>query len=347
MATGSWPTIIDVASRIDGNGNIMPVAEMLSQHNDYASDMPIVEANEMAGHNFSFRSSIPAGTWRSYNQGTPYGKSTTAKARVGLGMLRGVSQVDMDLANHSGDAAKFRQSEDVAFLEGMSQTIAQTMFYGNSTANPEQFMGLSPFYNTLNTATAQNAAAVINGGGAASANTSMWLIGWGNNSIFGVYPRGSKAGLFMDDQGSVVPAYDSAGNPYRAWTTWFGQDIGLVPMDWRYAVRIANLDTTNAGLAGPTPPDLFALMANAIMLPPSTSQQLSGIVGTDAPWDDGAKKFVWYANRTILYWLTVQSIRGRNVLLDPDESAGRPWTTWRGIPIKCVDQLVNTEATVS
>lgn len=347
MATGAWPTALDVASRLDANGNLPPVAEMLSQHNDYAGDMPYVEANEMAGHNFVFRTSIPAGAWRSYNQGTPYGKSTTAKARVGIGMLRGYSQIDMDLANHSGNSAKFRESEDVAFLEGMSQTIAQTFVYGNTSVDPNQFMGLAPFYNTLNTATAQNGANVINGGGSGSANTSMWLIGWGMNKFYAVYPRGSKAGLSMEDLGNVTPAYDSAGNPFRAWTTWFGQEMGLVPQDWRYGVRIANLDTTAAGLAGPTPPDLFALMANAAMLPPSTTQGVSGIVGTDAPWDDGANRWVWYMNRTARYWVDIQSIRDRNVLLDPDASAGRPWTSWRGIPLKIIDQIVNTEATVA
>lgn len=348
MATGAWPTLIDAASRTDADGNIPLIAEMMSQHNDYAGDMPYKEANEMTGHTFVFRSSIPTGSFRQYNQGTPYGKSTTAKARVGMAMLRGYSQIDRDLANHTGNAQKFRESEDVAFLEGMGQTIAQTVWYGNAATDPTEFTGLSTFYNTLNTAVAQNAANVINALGSGSNNASMWLIGWGMQSIYGIYPRGSKAGLNMEDKGSVVPAYDSVGNRFEAWTTWFGQDIGLVPEDWRYAVRIANIDTTSGpvGLAGASPPDLFALMANAIMLPPETNLALSGIQGTDAPWDDSSKKWAWYTNRTVRYWIDIQSIRNRNVLLDPDASAGRPWTSWRGIPIKVMDRLVNTEQAV-
>lgn len=349
MATGSWPTIIDVASRTDAQGNMQVIAEMMSQHNDYAGDMPYREANEMAGHNFVFRTSIPTGAWRSYNQGTPYGKSTTAKARVGIGMLRGYSQIDRDLANHSGDAQRFRESEDVAFLEGMGQTIAATVWYGNSAVNPTQFMGMAPFYNTLNTANAQNATNVIDGGGVGSDNSSMWLIGWGLQSIYAVYPRGSKAGLSMEDKGSIVPAYDAAGNRFEAWTTFFGQDISIVPQDWRYGVRIANLDTSAGpvGLAGASPPDIFALMAQAIMLPPDTNMSLSGIEGTDATWDDSRKKWAWYTNRTVRYWMDIQSIRNRNVLLTDKDYAGNPITTWRGIPVRVVDQLLNSEATVS
>ena len=87
MPTGSWPTLLDVALRSDPDGNIPVMAEMLSQCNEIMDDAPYIEANEMGGHMFTFRTSIPAGTWRTYNQGTPYGKSTVGKARVGLGML--------------------------------------------------------------------------------------------------------------------------------------------------------------------------------------------------------------------------------------------------------------------
>jgi hypothetical protein len=105
----------------------------------------------------------------------------------------------------------------------MSQTIAQTYWYGNTAVTPAEFMGLSPFYNTLSTATAQNAANVIGGGGTGSSNTSIWLVCWGPETIFGVYPRGSKAGLDMEDKGDVTPGFDSVGNRFEAYTSWFRQ----------------------------------------------------------------------------------------------------------------------------
>ncbi len=349
MATGAWPTLLDAASRTEPDGNIPRIAEMLSQHNAIGPDMPYREANEMTGHTFVFRSSIPTGSFRQYNQGTPYGKSTTAKGRVGMAMLRGYSQIDRDLANHTGNPSGFRQSEDIAFLEGMGQTIVQNIFYGNTAVDPTTFMGFANFYNTISTAVAQNAANVINAGGAGANNTSMWLVGWGLQSVYAIYPRGSKAGLAMQDKGDVVPAYDAAGNRFEAWTTFFGQDIGLVPEDWRYVVRIGNIDTTAAagGLFSASPPDLFALMANAAMLPPSTNQQVSGITGTDAPMDETQKKWSWYTNRTLRFCLDIQSIRNRNVLLTDKDYAGNPITTWRGVEVDVVDRIINTEGTLT
>src|SRR5579864_2409602 len=347
MATGQWPSLIDVSTRLDPEGKIPVIAEMLSQANDYADDMPWVEANEHTGHEFVFRTSIPAGAWRSYNQGVPYSKSTTAKARVSVGMLEDYSQVDRALAEHSGNKEKFRESEDVAFLEGMSQTIAQTMFYGNTTLTPSEFMGFAPFYNTINLNNAQNAANVINGAGVGSSNTSLWLIGWGSETIFGVYPRGSKAGLDMEDKGDITPGFDSLGNRFEAYTSWFRQQAGLCPKDWRYGARLCNLDTTTAGLAGPNAPDLFALMAQMLLLFPKLSKSTFGITKTDAPHDDQGVRPVFYCNRTTRHWLDVQAMRDRNVLLRLEDYAGRPVDGYRGIPVKIVDQIVNNENVVN
>lgn len=343
MATGAWPTLVDMASRMDPEGKIPIIAEMLSQCNDYYDDLPWVEANEHTGHEFVFRTSIPAGAWRQYNMGVPYSKSTTAKARVGIGMLEDYSQVDRALAEHSGDREKFRQSEDVAFMEGMSQTIAQTFFYGNTTQTPSEFMGLSPFFNTVNTATAQNAANVIDAGGTGSNNASLWLIGWSPETIFAVYPRGSKAGLDMEDKGDVTPGFDSIGNRFEAYTSWFRQQAGLCPKDWRYGARCANIDVTNAGLAGPNALDIFATMAEMLMLFPKLTRPTSGITKTDAPHDDPTPRPVWYCNRTVRHWMDVQAMRDRNVLLRIEDYAGMPVDGYRGIPVKIVDQLLNTE----
>jgi hypothetical protein len=348
MATGQWPSLLDLASRLDPEGRIPVIAEMLSQANDFYDDLAMVEANEITGHMFVFRTSIPAGAWRQYNQGVPFSKSTTAQARVSLGMLEDYSQIDLALAEHSGDVIRFRESEDAAFLEGMSQTIVQTFFYGNSAVTPAEFMGLAPFYNTLNTANAANATNVISGAGAGSSNTSIWLIGHGPETIFGLYPRGSQAGLAMKDKGDTVPAFDALGNRFEAYTSWFRQQTGLCPKDWRYGVRFANIDTTAAGLAGASAPDLFAGMAQMLLLVPKLTKSTSGVTKTDAPNDNtqGVRP-VFYCNRTSRHWMDVQAMRNRQVLVSIEDYAGLPVDSYRGIPIKIVDQITNTEATVS
>jgi hypothetical protein len=347
MPTGAWPTLLDLASRIDGSGKQPYIAEMLSQSIVVHEDIPYKEGSEVGGHEFVFRTSIPAGSWRSYNQGVPYAKSTTAKARVGVGSLEDYSQVDRMLAEDSGDRERFRMGEDVAFLEGMGQTIEQTFFYGNTAATPASFMGLAPFYNTVNTANAQNAANVMDAGGTGSSNTSIWLVNWGERTIYGIYPRGSKAGLDMEDKGDTVPGYDSVGNRFEAYTTWFRQQAAIVPEDWRYGVRIANIDTTAAGLAGPAAYDIFAGMAQMMLMPPHLGKKTSGVTTTDAKNDPApGLRSVIYCNRTTRHWMDVQAMRDRNVLLQLPDYAGMVCDNFRGLPVKISDQILNSEARV-
>jgi hypothetical protein len=346
MATGSWPSLLDLTSRMVG-GKQVYIAEYLSQAVAIYDDLPFKEANEVGGHEFVFRTSLPAGSWRQYNQGVPYAKSSTAKSRVGLGELVGYSQVDKTLARDSGNSEEFRMNEDVAFLEGMAQTIEQTTIYGNTAATPAEFMGLAPFYNTVSTSTALNAANVIDCGGVGSNNTSLYLMGFGERTIYGTFPRGSKAGLEMEDKGDTVPAFDSVGNRFEAYTTYFVQQMGLVPEDWRFGVRMANLDVTAAGLAGPNAPDIYALMAEAALLPPTMGKKQSGITKTDAPTDPSpGVRWAWFCNRTTRHWMDVQAMRNRQVLLTLNEYDGMVVDMWRGIPIRVTDQVLVTEARV-
>ncbi len=349
MATGAWPTLADVASRTDPSGEMHTIAELLSQAISLTKDMVVLESSEKFGHEFAFRSSIPGGYWRSLNQGVPYSKSTTGKSRVGLGTLEDYSQVDRLLAEgDAGGVERFRETEDVAFLEGMGQTVEQTAWYGNTTVLPSQFMGLASFYNTVNTANAQNAQNVLNGGGTANNNTSFWLLCHGARTLHALYPRGTKAGLTMEDKSDTVPGFDSLGNRFEAYTTWFRHLIGIVPIDWRYVVRIANIDVTNAGLAGPNALDIFATIRQMLLLPPTLTSESSGITETDAP-DEPAPGIrpIIYANRTGRHWMDVQAMRDRNVLLRIEDYAGRPCDGINGIPIKISDQILNTENQVT
>jgi hypothetical protein len=348
MSTGQFPTIVDLTSRMTGAGKQAYIAEMLSQSVVIFDDLPMKEGSEIGGHEFVFRTSVPAGAWRQYNMGVGYSKSTTAKARIGIGSLEGYSQIDRMLAEDSGNISEFRMGEDVAFIEGMGQTMEETFWYGNTTTNPAEFMGLSPFYNTLTQADAQNAQNVIDGGGSGSSNASMWLLGLGERTIFGVYPRGSKAGLTSEDKGDVVPGYDSLGNRFEAYTTWFRHQAAVCPQDWRYGVRIANIDVTAAGLAGPNGLDLFLALNQAMMLLPAMGKGTSGIEKTDAPTDPspGIRPII-YANRTTRFWMDAQGMRNRNVLLTINDAAGKPQDTVRGIPVKVSDRLLINESAVS
>lgn len=347
MATNVLPNLVDWARRTDPDGSIAIIAEMLSQCNEVMKDMIWQEGNLPLGHKTTVRVGLPQGVWRAANQGVPSSKTLTAQFQDSIGELVDYSIVDKSLANLNGNVAKFRYSEDMGHIEGLSQQVASALFYSNEATNPNQFTGFAPRYNTVNTATAKNAVNVIDAGGTASANLSIWLVGWGDNTTFGIFPKGSQAGLVYEDKGDIVPAYDASGNRFEAYTSMFQFKIGLCVKDWRYNVRIANVDTTAVGLQGTTPPDLFALMSRAVVRLPTASRRLSGITESDAPSDPVPGIMpAWYVNRTGREFLDIQAIRDRNVLLSSKDYAGDPVVNFRDVPIRVVDALTNSEARI-
>lgn len=347
MSTNVLPNLVDWARRADPDGSIAIVAELLSQCNECMKDMIWQEGNLPLGHKITVRTGLPQGVWRGANQGVPSSKSLTAQFQFSIGELVDYSIVDKSLAVLNGNVAKFRYSEDMAHIEGLSQQVATALFYSNETTNPNQFTGFGPIYNTVSTSTAKNAVNVLDGGGTGSSNASIWLVGWGDNTTFGIFPKGSQAGLVYEDKGDVVPAYDANGNRFEAFTSMFQFKLGLCVKDWRYNVRIANIDTTTAGLQGVSPPDLFTLMSRAVVRLPTASRRLSGITESDAP-DDPVPGInpAWYVNRTVREYMDIQAIRDKNVLISFKEFAGEPVTAFRDVPIRVVDALTNTEARV-
>ena len=78
------------------------------------------------------------------------------------------------------------------------------------------------------------------------------------------------------------------------------------------------------------------------------SRRVSGITETDAP-DEPSPGIApaFYCNRSIREYLDIQAIRDKNVLLTPKEYAGDPVVEFRQVPIRVVDSLTNTEATLT
>lgn len=333
--------------RVDPDGNIADIGELLAQCNEIFDDMLIREGNQALGHTGTIRTGLPQGTWRNFYQGVAFTKSTTAQVTDSIGELVAYSRIDKSLADLEGNVAALRLSEDNAHLEGLSQQMATTYFYGNELVTQAQFTGLAPRFNTVCTSTAQNATNVLDAGGTGSSNASIWLACWGEQTGHGFYPKASKAGLTFEDKGDIRPGFDASNREFEAYTSFFMWKAGLHVKNWQYFVRIANIDVTTAGLAGTTPPDLFALMSKAVVRLPTAGRRISGITKVDAPNQPAPSiRPAWYVNRTVREYMDIQAIRDKNVLLTPREYDGQPIVEFRGVPIRIVDALLSTESRV-
>lgn len=239
MATlgGLALTYADWAKRLDPDGKVDQIINILSQTNEILADMLVVEGNLPTGHQTTIRTGLPQATWRLLNQGVQPTKSTTAQITDACGMLETYSDVDIALADLNGNSPEFRLSEDLAFLEGMNQQMASAFIYSNALATPQQIMGLAPRFNTVTVANAQTADNVIDMGGTGSTNTSIWVVCWGPNTCHGIFPKGQIAGLQHRDLGeqTLYTNVGSGQSQLQVYRTHFKWMSGLTVRDWRYS----------------------------------------------------------------------------------------------------------------
>jgi len=350
-AVAGHSTLIDWAKTLDPNGNVFKVAELLNQSNEVIQFLPFMEGNLPTGHKAAVRSALPTVQLRRFYQGVAPSKSGRATVEDVCAMQEARSEVDKDLAELNGNVAAFRLSEAIAFIEAMNQNFAQQLIYGDTTTNKDGILGLTPRYNSLS-ASIPSSANILDAGGSGSDNTSVWLIVAGAETVTGIYPKGSKAGLEQEDLG-VIDAFDASNNRYRAYAERWVWKYGLHVKDWRYAVRIANIDVSDLASQTGTQAITAATWINKLMI-----KALARIpsMGMGTPF--------FLASRTVKEMLSVGALdKSQNALsfegavnqygsVAPGSVGGTGTglrggqLKFQGVPVLTVDSILATEARV-
>lgn len=335
--SGGWPTLQELLKQTNAAGELQDTVALLSETNEILDDMPFFEANETTSHMHTVDATIPEGTWRKLNYGIKPKRGTTAQVRDTIGLLEQRSEVDLVLARMARDIAKFRMKEDRRVLEGLNQQLADMLFYGDPADTPEGYLGLEPRYDTLGqpagkpTANYYGMNHVLSAGGATSSvQSSIWLIGWGEASVFGIYPKGSPGGGVERQDLGEIDCRDADGGVFRGLATHYRISHGLAVPDWRYIVRIANVQVSAVidEAAINTLVDLMIDAANAV---PNL----------------GMCRPCFYMNRQVKSRLQKAAHRKSNVSLSVDEVYGKKQLNLAGIPFKQCDAILTTEAVVT
>lgn len=334
-------TLIDVLTELAPDGKQLDIAEVLTLQNEVLADMHWEEGNTVTGHKDAMRTVLPTPSFRALNAGVPVTKPGSTTIEETCSLLEDFSQVDRELAIMSGNVDGYRLKQARPHVQGMSNKMATTLFYGNANSNPLEYTGLATRYNTLSTTTNKAAANVIPAGGTGSALRSIWLVGWGPDTVFGIYPKNTRGGLDHEDATNAsgegehgFPAaarlLDASGNSYMGYADHWVWRCGLFVKDWRYAVRIANIDPTTLTLTGASGAKLQDLMVQA-------SEQIESLTGVRA---------VFYMPRYLQTFFRRQLLEQKNAMLSWDDIGGQKILSFGGIPIRRTDALAVNETQV-
>lgn len=331
------PTLLDLQKRMDDKGSISPIVEILTQTNDILDDAVWIECNNGTAHKTTMRTGIPEPTFRKLYGGVQPSKSRTAQIMDNCGMMENYAEIDKALADLNGNAPAWRLSEETPIIEGFNQKLSRYMFFGNEATEPEGFTGLAPRYNTITGV--ENKDNIFSGSvtGAGSNYTSIWLVVWGPNTVHMLYPKGSQAGLLVEDKGQVtIENLNGDGGRMEAYRTHYRWDAGMTVRDWRYVsrIQIATSILTNDGATGPK---LTDWLATALEMIPNIN----------------AGRAAFYCNRTVRGYFRRQIANKVNNSTLSIEQITRPngalvhMPTFDGIPIRRCDALTNTETVIS
>lgn len=341
MATldSSVPTLANRAKMLDPNGKVARQAMILSQKNMMLEDIVFKEGNLPTGERVVIETGLPDSYYRMINAGVPPTNSTSVQVDEQCAELVAYAEVDKTLAKLNGNLGEFRAQKIKSHLEGMSQTQAQNLVYGDAS-DPAKYVGFAPRYSST---AADNGENIILGGGSGADNTSIFLVGWGLESIYGIFPKGSQAGLSHQDLGEVTlettnSVAGARSQIYRDHLQW---NMGLVVKDWRYGVRIPNIDVSD--LVAQTGTQALTASTSIIKLMSRAIDHLPDMTGV---------KPAFYVNRTVASHLRIIALEKSSSAVTVEPAINQfgqsiHQLTFLGIPVRIMDKITNAETLVA
>lgn len=339
VLTNTYLNLIDLYKRSDDQTlrQMSAILEMLQQSNPILDDAVAMEANLGTIHRHTIRTGLPSVTWGRLYQGVVQSKSQTQQVDDTTGFVEGMTAVDTRLLKLARNANAVRLSEVAPMIEALNQEMARGLFYHDTATTPEKFKGLAARFNSLAGGGAGNQ--IVDAGGVGSDNTSVWFVTWGDNAVHLIHPAGTPAGIEREDKGEQRVT-DASGNPYFVMEEVYRWHMGVAVKDWRHVSRIANIDVSDLR-AGSV--DIFKFMRQAYYKLQSRRRSVAGA--------RNGNRIAIYANRDVIEALDALST-GNGSAANPKlqlsmrEIEGQEVLTYRGIPIRESDSLLNTEARV-
>ena len=321
--------IVEIAKRTN-NGQVLTISEVLSRVDEILMDIPYVPCNQVSAYVHPRRLSLPAGSWRKIGTGASTESSHVRQIVESVGTLEAWAEVDeLTILKMLGDKQAFLNTEFIAFVEGLAQTITTALIASDTQTDPEKFDGLQIRLNALGT--------YVKGcGGSGSDTTSIYGVQWGPQQVHGIYEPGIampgvNSPVGVDYKGKQTVEDGSSTSPTRrdVYQAKFQASLGLCNWDDRNLFRLTNIEDDPSG-ANIVEPDLLVQLMRQ-------GKKMAG---------PGFPQWMLYAHSITLTQLDILAMDKSNVLYTVGELWGEPVTMFRRAPLRQLDTIGVTETVV-
>jgi hypothetical protein len=337
--TQSTLSMIDQYKSLDGYGRYIDTIEVLNNTAQYCmDDWSWMQCNSGTKHTRSIRTGLPSVSWGALYEGIVQSKGTKQTVDDTTGFVEGLASVDKrQLELYAENEVAIRAAEARAHIEAMAQELMTSLFYYNPATNVRHPKGLGARYGVKATSGAGNQ--IVDAGGTGSDNTSIWMVEWGYDGLSTIYPKGTVGGIQRKNMGPQR-VLDAAGNPYFVEEEMFGCQVGFSVGDWRRISVVRNIDVSDMQ-AGTV--DIYKWLRKAYYK--LHQRRVNKVMDQSNPG-----RLAIYCNRDVLEALDALGTNDGNtdsfIRLRPIEIEGKEVLSYRGIPIRECDAILNTEARV-
>jgi hypothetical protein len=205
--------------------------------------------------------------------------------------------------------------------------MASTVIYGSTAVNPERFTGLAPRYNTVDNHGPLRRERDRHGRDRHRQHLDLDR-DLGRENHRGIFPKGSTMGLQHTDMGlqrvQDVNQTFATGAYFWAWVDHFKWELGLQVRDWRYNVRLCNIDVSDLQTVNAA--NIINGIVRGLNRLPTAGVGVSAVQSSDAPSIQGAMgKSVIYVNRTVRTYLELQVLNKSNICCSCNSTRARPF----------------------
>jgi hypothetical protein len=320
---------LSALSKLSKNGQIIRFGKVLTEKKPMMEDMPFVPSNEILSFSGVRETSIPTPQIIKVGDGWDASVVQWAAFSEVISMFKDRSVIPKDTLRIQPKKVTKRLTILDRHIEGFGQGVCNHIIHGSSVATPEKFDGFGVRYTTPDATDPTNptngSLGVYDMAGTGSDTTSIWMIQWSPEKVFGTYPvNDPHKGIQVDDMGLV---YVTAENSKKRWDyiTELAWDLGLVVEDQRAVKRIRNIESSLSAIST----DLIKKIIEA----------RNDFMGEETVW--------MYVNSRIfthLDWLTVDKT---NVKYSSENPYGKPMMMFRDMPIRKCPSILNDETAVA
>lgn len=335
--SNKFMTIAEAQKMLDPQGRMARAVDFFTQANEIMQVLLFTMCNKEREHLVTLDLGLPTVYVKQVNKGVVPSDAGSTQFFEPTAKWESWAEFDIDSVPPRVKPSEVMTKKSRRHREAHAQNFVYEMIYGNHLTDPDSIPGLSGRYSSLSGSNSQN---IIDGGGTGGGCTSLWLVQIGEDGLHGLYPEGTMAGLQTKDKGietkeAVNGTQDALSEVARAKFSFSG---GIALENTTRVTRIPNLKVS-AMVTETDEPDLIQLTEDAVHTLPSTNVQA-------APGKGMPTYFL--GNRTARKIINRQYRKaGLGASLPTATVDGVFRSMLHNIPLLTVDQILNTEDTVS